>query len=73
LRKHLFLAVGTAALLASGAASAQGLPFASTNNTSVPWNVNRAEPRDMNAYHASADQQQPGGSVISPNRITTKN
>jgi hypothetical protein len=73
LRKHLFLAVGAATLLVSAAASAQGLPFSSTNNTDVPWNVNRAEPRDMNAFHASAVQQQPSGSAVSPDRITGKN
>jgi hypothetical protein len=73
LRKHVFLAVGVAALLASGAASAQGLPFSSTHNTNQSWGVNRAEPRDMNVFHASADQQQPSGAAVPPDRITTGN
>jgi hypothetical protein len=73
LRKHLFLAVGVAIVLASGAASAQGLPFSSDHNTNQSWGVNRAEPRDVNVFHARADQQQPSGAAVSSDRIAGRN
>jgi hypothetical protein len=73
LRKHLFLAAGAAVLLASGAASAQGLPFSSHHDTDQRWGVNRHEPRDMNVFHARADQQQPSGAAVSPDRTTNGN
>jgi hypothetical protein len=59
LNKYLFFAVGVAAMLGAGAASAQGLPFSSQASTSQPWGVNRAQLRDMNVFHARAAQQQP--------------
>lgn len=71
--KHFFVAVGVAALVVSSAAVAQGLPFSSTNNTNQRWNVNRAEPRDMNAFHAQADQQKLGGLGLALERITCTN
>lgn len=71
--KYLFLAVGVAAVLASGAVSAQGLPFSSTHSTNQRWSVNRGEPRNMNIFHAGVDQQQPDESAATPERITRTN
>jgi hypothetical protein len=73
LQKHLFLAVGTAIVLASGTVSAQGLPFSSDHSTNQSWGVNRPEPREMNVFHARADQQQPSGAAGSPDRVAGRN
>jgi hypothetical protein len=57
--KRLFALSAVAAVLMSGAAMAQGLPFSSDRETNRPWNINRLEPRDMNVFRSQGSQIQP--------------
>jgi hypothetical protein len=57
--KRLFAMVAAAAMLMSGAAMAQGLPFSSDRETNRPWNINRMAPHDMNVFRSQGNQSQP--------------
>ena len=63
MNKRLFPVVLMAGLLASGAVFAQGLPFSSDYDTSLPWGINQSARRDMNVFHAGMAQPKPNGAA----------
>ena len=71
MNQQLLAAVAAATLLASAAASAQGLPFSSDASTDRPWSVNRMQAQDPHVFHAHPDQAQSDQSTASQNGATT--
>jgi hypothetical protein len=67
LNQRLLAAVAAATLLASAAASAQGLPFSSDASTNRPWSVNRMPAQNPNVFRAHPDQAQSDPSTASRN------